>query len=262
MPQIFGKVSRALPSYSSDGTQVQQRVTGYGDIVTTQLGDNHSSLADEGSYFKATNASIGTAASVTVPLTYTAASPMFMIVNNSAASAGKRVFVDYVRLFVSAVGGTNTSAGSPQSIQCAVFLDDQTSGTRWVSGGSAAAISTVNVNSSSSATSSASMYFGNSLTATSAGNPRQIIRSVFKVHPAAPTVNATPVVVGDTYSMDFGEHSSGSGALNGFTASSYSASVGPAVIGGGHCLLFYIWYAGCTSGIIPTYEFEVGWWER
>lgn len=261
MPQIFGKVSRALPTYSADGTQVQQRVTGYGDIVTTQLGDNHSALADEGSYYKATNAAIGTGTSVTVPLTYTAASPTFIITNNSAASGGTRLFIDYVRLFVSSVGGTNTSAGSPQSIQCAVFLDDHTSGTRWASGGSAAGVNIVNVNSSSSVASSASMYFGSSLVANTPGNPRQIIRTVFKSHPAAPTVNATPVVQGDIYSMDFGEHSSSSGALSGASASIYSSSVSPAVIGGGHCLLFYMWYAGHTA-ITPTYEFEVGWWER
>jgi hypothetical protein len=260
MPQIFGKVSRALPSYSSDGTQVQQRVTGYGDIVTTQLGDNHSSLADEGSYFKATNSTIGTGTSVTVPTTYTAASPMFMIVNTAASASGKRIFVDYVRLFVSSVGGTNASAAS-QSIQCAVILDDQTSTTRYSSGGSSAAVSVVNVNSGSSVTSSASVYFGNSLTATTPGNPRQIVRNVFKFHPAAPTTNSSPVIVGDNYSMDFGEHSAGSGQLNGFTASAYAASVGPAVIGWGHCLLFYLWYPA-ASAITPTYEFEIGWWER
>ena len=52
MPQIYGKAARSLPTAVADSTQVQQRVTSYGDVTTVQMGDNHSSLADEGSYYK------------------------------------------------------------------------------------------------------------------------------------------------------------------------------------------------------------------
>ena len=255
MPQIFGKVSRALPIINSDNTQVQQRVTGYGDLVTTQLGDNHSSLADEGSYFKATNASGTFGAGITAAsvVTYTAASPVFMLTNASSAATGKRVFLDYVRLFVASATGTTATN---QSIQCAVVLDDNTVGSgRFVSGGSVGNV--FNVNSASSITTISSFLIGNNLTCTTAGNPRQIVRAVFKTQSAV----TSPLVNGDVYAMDFGEHSAGSGVLTGSSAGAYAFSVGPAVIGSGHSLLFYLWYPNVTN-IAPAFEYEIGWWER
>jgi len=252
MPQIFGKVSRALPIINSDNTQVQQRVTGYGDLVTTQLGDNHSSLADEGSYFKATNASstFGSGVLAASVSTYTAASPVFILTNASGAATGKRVFLDYVRLFVASATGASAAS---QSIQCAVVLDDNTVTSRYTSGGSAGNV--FNVNSASSVSTVSTFLLGGGLVCSSTGNPKQIVRSPFKTQATL----TSPLVQGDIYAMDFGEHSAGSGSLTGSSAGAYALSVGPAVIGPGHSLLFYLWYPAAAA---PSFEYEIGWWER
>jgi len=247
MPQLFGKANRAQPTSVADGAQVQVRTTGYGEIITTQLGDNHSSLADEGSYFKVTNTTPGTAiANFAAPgASFVATTPQFIIYNNGATS-GKRIFMDYIRIYLNA-----STAGA--GVGAAVIIEG---GVNRRSGTTGTAFSAVNVNSDSATTPNGLFYWssGSTLTATAAGaGARVVSRHQFKTM-------ATPVgTAGDVFSMDFGEHMSGAAPLAaGTVAQVFPASVGPVVVGGGASLLFYLW--GFTAA--PSLEWEIAWWER
>ena len=250
MPQVFGKVGKNQPTPVSDTAQVQQRVTGYGDVVTTQLGDNHSALADEGSYFKVlslVNTPVVHGNTVTA---YNVNTPLFMI-RNLGTAGGKRIFIDYIRLLQS----NSTTTGGTQ-ISCAAFIDTTS---RVPTNGSS--FTPVNVNADStnaSVCSTTGFTFG---AITNSGTPnaaRMLVRHNFKVSVAANTVLA-----GDSFTMDFGEHQSAATTLNnGNIPTVYPASVGPCAIGGGHTFLFYIWNVGLTGTTATAYEFEIGWWER
>jgi fatty-acid desaturase len=44
-------------------------------------------------------------------------------------------------------------------------------------------------------------------------------------------------------------------------AANFYIPMPPVVIGGGDSINFHLWYpAGATTA--PTYEFDIGWWER
>ena len=248
MPQVFGKVGRAQPTtVVSDTSQVQQRVTGYGDVITTQLGDNHSALADEGSYFKACNTP-GVAVAGALTQSFNALTPLLTITNGGTAG-GKRIFLDYIRIIQNVAGASATAAS------CVAVLEP---GARTSTSG--ANVTPVNVNSDSTTASicgSTGFRFGAITAGASTASTRTILRHNFKVG----TALTAPSVVGDMFSMDFGEHMSGAAALTGTTATVYPASVGPVAIGGGHVFLFYMWFPAIAT-TIPQYDFEVAWWER
>ena len=246
MPQLFGKANRAQPTSVADGAQVQLRTTAYGEVITTQLGDNHSSLADEGSYFKVTNTTPGTAiANAAAPgASYVATAPQFILYNNGAAG-GKRCFLDYIRIYLNA-----STAGA--GVGAAVIIEP---GANRRSGATGTAFTAVNVNTDSATAANGLFYWssGTSLTATTLVASRIVSRHQFKTM-------ATPVgTAGDVFSMDFGEHMSGAAPLAaGTVAQVFPASVGPVAIGGGASFLFYLW--GFTAA--PSLKWEIAWWER
>lgn len=250
MPQIYGKAARSLPTAVADSTQIQQRVTSYGDVTTVQMGDNHSSLADEGSYYKVCTLGTGITqhGTGTSLQAYSATLPLFLMKNTSAT--GKRLFLDYFRLISLA------SATASSSVQCAIVIEDAD---RYSSGGNVYA--PVNVNSSVASSSAVTFYASNSassggiITASAASSPRQVSRHTFKTPAAAPAV-----IIGDIFGVDVGEHSSQSGTLSATSATAYATSTGPICVGPGHSLLVYLWYPAVT--VSPQYEFEIGWWER
>lgn len=251
MPQLFGKANRTQPTSVADGAQVQIRTTGYGEVVTTQLGDNHSALADEGSYFKSvgftTNPGTPVANAAAPGASYVATTPQFIMYNNGAAG-GKRIFMDYIRIYLSASTASTAAAGvgSAVIIEPGVNRRSGTTGTEYVG---------TNVNTDSGNAPNCKLYWstGTVLTATTLVSQRVVSRHQFKTQ-------ATPAgTAGDVYSMDFGEHMSGAAPLAaGTVAQVYPASVGPVAVGGGASLLFYLW--GFTA--IPSYEWEIAWWER
>ena len=242
MPQVYGKTSKAIPTSVADGTSQQYRSTPYGEIVTTQLMDNHSSLADEGSYFKATNPTPGTAITHAVTTAFSATAALFTI-NNTAAANGKRIYLDYFR-FITV--GTPTTATSAQM----VITMDTTN--RFSSGGST--ITPVNANMDNSRATIATLNVGAVVLTAASGSVRQVGRHTFKTQ-------ATPcLAVGDILAADFGDATAAGAVLNGAAAQMLPYASGPCVIGGGHSLNVHVYYPAVTAA--PTFEFEIAWWER
>lgn len=102
------KVSRALPTRLVDGTVDTEspRGTGYGEQYVMPYG--RFVAADEGMYFVARNATPGTGeAGHAAPTTHDTAKP-FIFLKNGSASGGRRVYLDYLKLLVTAAGTAGT----------------------------------------------------------------------------------------------------------------------------------------------------------
>lgn len=248
MPQIYAKTKRPLPSQSADDTQLQPRLSRYGELYTVPLSAGAYSLSDEGSYFKATNPTISTGIAHALTTSWSATAALFVLRNTDAEGA-KRLYIDYIKLHL--VSATPTAA---TSIESAVVLDTTN---RYSSGGSA--ITPVNSNVDSASATISALNFG-AITAAAASAPRLIARNRFP-HRAPPAI-----VQGDTLIFNFGRVESfglaPSGSATPATAPAmFVTSCGPAVLGGGDSLVFHLWYPAIAT-TAPSYEFEMGWWER
>lgn len=242
MPQVYGVTRRAQPTKSVDGTQQQIRVSGYGDQYAVMMSAGHYGLADEGAYFKATNPTFGTAVTHATTAAFSATAALFCLRNNDA-EGGKRLFIDYVRLIVAATPTTATSA------QMAVTIDNTN---RFSSGGTA--ITPVCSNMDSTNATIANLNFGAVVLTAASGSVRNIARHTIKTQ-------ATPcLTAGDVIMCDFGSFAAQGAALNGTAPVALPSSFGPIVLGGGDSLNFHVWYPAVT--VAPSYEFEIGWWER
>ena len=252
MPQIYAKTNRAIPTKVADASQLQPRVSGYGEFVTTVLSPTTYALADEGSYFKAVNATIGTGIIHALTTAWSATAALFTI-NNSDAEGAKRIYLDYVRLVT---GATAISMTVATSIESAITIDNTN---RFSSGGTT--ITPTNVNMDNSRATVATVNFGAVVATAASGSVRQIARAAF-ARRAAPAM-----VTGDQFYWDFGAANSppimsvAGAAAPATAATSFYTPMSPVVIGGGDTIVFHLWYpAGATTA--PTYEFEIGWWER
>lgn len=251
MPQVYGITRRDQPSKSAEGTQQQFRSGGRGEQVVIPLSLGMYPLCDEGAYFKATNATVGTGVIHALTTAFSATAALFCLRNTDAEGA-KRLYIDYVRLVT---GATAIGMTAATSIEAAVTIDNTN---RYSSGGTA--ITPVNSNMDSAQATIAALNFGAVVLAAASGSVRTVGRQAF-ARRASPAM-----VTGDQFLWDFGVVGAQSLAIAGSATpatapTAFGAAIGPVIIGGGDSLNFHLWYpAGATTA--PTYEFEIGWWER
>lgn len=237
---------RALPSAYDAGVAVPVRGSHRGEPYMQSLqGSKLHALADEGSYFVATNPTVGTAiVNHAAPgANGTATKPLLLIRNNNVASTGKRVYLDYIRLSTVAVG-TNGA-----DFRYAAYVD--TGNSRYASGGSE--ITPVNACLQYTDSPGVSLYFG-AVTAAAATSSLRLVshsplRSVIKV-------------AGDVYLFRFGNSSPRLTALG--TAGTAIAQVErdcpPVVLGPTDQFLLH---TGATNqDTADSFEFEMGFWVR
>lgn len=242
--RTLGVVSRVLPGINQDGTQATVRLGRYGDQYTHSVtGSKLDCLANEGSYFVATNATLGTALTGTAAPTAFSATVALVSLFNAAATGGRRIHLDWLLLSPKAAGtnGTNFSfAMSGDRIN------------RYSSGGTA--ITPVNVNMDSDTTSIATMNVG-AITAAAAGPSVRrlhhgILRTVIKV-------------IGDQYLFTFGNASppvTSGIPLEGTLQAAVHTPCPPVIIGPGQSFLFH--EIAAAQSVAATWEFACGWWER
>ena len=250
MPLLVGNTSRDVPTLASDTTNTQVRVSQYGDLCTSQYGDNHSSLANEGLYFKAFNATPGTGQNMTTVQTSfnpTRCYLQFQVPNIGDAKV--RVFLDYIRLICTSAGASSTT------FQAALVVDYN----RATSSAGTLSLGT-NVNNSYSRNNAIAQVWAGDITMAAATT---LARTVFRTQMR--TATAPTLAVGDLYSFDFGEVSHQS-QFQGTTtpaaaAAAYTHFTGPLILSSDSTVSLHIWGAGMAS-TAPSFEFEVGWWER
>ncbi len=239
-----GNARRILPATTVEGGQVPSRHTVYGEQHAMLVGGGKlDAMADEGTYFVATNATLGTALTGTAaPTAFSATVALMSLYNSSAVGSGKSIHLDWLLLSPKAAGtnGTNFSyAMSGDRIN------------RYSSGGTA--ITPVNPNMGSDATSIATMYAGAITAASASAAVRRlnhgILRTVIKV-------------IGDQYLFRFGDASPSLAGipLEGTTQAALSIPCPPVIIPPGSSWLFHEMAA--SQSVAATWEFSMGWWER
>jgi hypothetical protein len=249
MPQIFGKTSRVLPSRTADTNQQQPRLSAYGEQYAIPVTSGTYGLADEGSYFTGVNPTPGTGIIHALTTAWSATAALFCLRNTDAEGA-KRIYLDYVKLLCLGTAPTATT-----SIRLAVTIDNTN---RYSSAGTA--ITPKNVNMDSSMATIAALNFGAVVLSAASGSVRDVIRE------AQPPRAAPALVSGDTFLYNFGQVNAEALATVGAAApatapAQFSAALPPVVIGGGDSLNFHLYYPAAAT-TAPTYEFEIGWWER
>mgnify|MGYP001584561631 CR=1 FL=1 len=242
----WNEISRVKPGKISDAVNGAQRAGSYGEpYVQAVIGSKLHALADEGSYFLAANATPGTGiAGHAAPVLADLYTKSFVLMRNTAAaSAGTRIYLDFIELQVTAAGAGATNAS------WAAELD--TGATRLTSGGTA--ITAVNPNMQSNAATIAALNAGANVTAAATSAAREIGSGVLRT--------VVPVV-GDRYVWTFGTCETPlAGMIVGGTAiANIAIPMPPVVLGPTDMFLLHL--MGVSQSGAHSYEIRAGWWER
>lgn len=242
-----GKVSRGLPSAVPDTQEQYFRLGRYGDIQAAINTRVAQALAEEGSYFVATNPTPGTPVATTTSITTFAetagAVGVSLLIKNGesrSAQAPKRVILDYIKLMIVQVPTAATSW------QFAGVIDDNP--IRYTSGGSA--IVPVSPNGDIAAQSIVSMYFG-ALTTAVPNNRRLVSRG---------TLRGVIPTTFDTFMIKFGADEGGGHATGAAASGRILAVAPPVIIAAQQNFALTMW--GASNAAAPSFEFEIGWAER
>lgn len=237
---------RALPSPENDIVYKGARGSRYGETISMPIyGSKLNALADEGTYFLATNPTMGTGiAGIAASTSFDATEHLLHIRNTSTS---KRLYLDFIELNVTAAGANGTTTGFTMT------ADRGT--TRYTSGGST--ITPVNPNLASSETPECTFRFGALVTTAASADVRPLgnllVRNVIKV-------------VGDVYRFQFGDTGGGGmwqaagASLNGTTTIAVSIPCPPVVLGENDQFLLSDW--GASQSGASSYEFRCGFYMR
>lgn len=230
------------PTKLSDGMNMPARANGYGEQIAYQTGKGAYAYADEGSYFISRNPTIGTGiAGIAAADGAEGLENLFYLYNGSGT---KRIYLDYLRLVVTAAGASGTTT------QFVSVLD---TAARYTSGGTALTIKPVNLGASNT-TSVASGYFGALVTTAGGAN---------SVTVGGGTLRTVVKVIGDVYTFDFGgrAYTAPGLATAGTAQLSMVVPHAPVVICPGGSFTLEI-FAASQAVTGASFEFEAAWWEK
>lgn len=244
MTQIHPRASvDAAPSEVANGANVQAAADEFGALHTR---NEFMAWAEQGTYFKACNATLGTGIAAGIQTAFSATANVLLLMRNGSAT--KKVIPHYLRLINTVAGATTTSS------RLAVAVD---TANRYSSGGTDLSAQVVNAHSGLAPTTAVDVIRFGAVTAAAASAARYLANVQLKTQ-AAPCWT-----VGDEVRIVFAP---GWGIapqqLSGSTPMSIVRNVGPVVLSGqNHCLLVHMWNpANATTA--PSWEVEVAWWER
>lgn len=241
-------VARSLPVALVDKAETDLRVNKYGELVNPALSERNRA-ADDGGYFVATNPTPSTAiayGSGGTNATFSDTVP-FMNVVNTAATGGKRVYLDYLKLIQN-----GTAPASTTSVHYAIKIDNVA---RTATAGTPVTHTPVNANmgDGSGPVSRVIVFSGAVATVPAASAAARLVaRGQLK---GGPTLNL------DEYNIVFGgaDNASQGGYLT--TVASYCSRSAPVVLDPGCNAMIYLWFlSGITNPF--SYEYELGIFER
>lgn len=244
---LYGAASRARPSKYSDQATAPVRLTNRGDLVVQSLsGTKMHALAQEGSYFVATNPTVATGiAGIAAADGYNAAETLFLLYNQATAAEGIEVCLDFLELQCTVVdtGGTD--------IRFDHHID---TGDRFTSGGSN--ITPVSPNMNSSASAKGRLRFGAVVSSSASSSVRYL---------GGRQLSSTDLVANDLMYFSYGGSTSFSNQNSNLTeevtlSRFWHVSCPAVVLGPGQSYLFTINCASQTGA--ATWTFNAGWWER
>lgn len=238
--KIHGTASRALPSVTADSVNATMRTSRYGEVLTSSL--NAHLLSDEGSYFVATNPTVGTGVTGIAASDGFDATESFLHIRNTETN--KRIYLDYIKLQATAAGtnGTNWSYA----------MTTDRGATRYTSGGSS--ITPVNPNLAASASAPSATIRAGALVTTAASADVRLVSSGL--------LRTAIKVVGDTVLFTFGRVTGpiANLAQAGTAICNLVVPAPPVVLGENDQFLLHEFGASQTVG--AAYTFEIGFWVR
>ncbi|HZT29231.1 MAG TPA: hypothetical protein VFA33_05075 [Bryobacteraceae bacterium] len=246
--------ARAIPSPQADQKAPVTNVRGgrYGEQFVLPLTVTKHVLADEGSYFIATNVTPGTAQAYNIQAAFSDTTPLLYIQNNDSKANpfGKRMYLDYIKLICT------TAPASATGARFAIKTDPQL---RTLSTNNTLAITPTSPNSDVAMQSVCSINAQNNSSASvltaSSGSARVVANG---------SMGGLPIV-GDEFVLVCG--AADPGAYPGLTAAQAVCpgrkvtGIPPVILGPNSALTVYAWFPGnAATGL--SFEFEMGWWER
>lgn len=230
---------RQIPTPQTQNVMEYARATRWGEQIVAPLGSKMYQYADDGSYFIATNPTMGTGiAGIAASTSFDATEHLLHIRNTSST---KRVYLDFIDLVVTAAGAAGTTTGFTMT------MDSGT--TRYTSGGSS--ITPVSPNEALSTSFDGTMKFGALVTTAASADVVPLgdflVRTVIKV-------------VGDSYRFTFGDSGKGwdcaGASLDGTTSAKITIPCPPVILGENGQFLLSDW-AASQSGA-SSYQFRIG----
>ena len=229
----------------TEAVNTPQRGSPYGEAYVQTIGKGAYQMADEGSYFVATNPTPGTAiAGIAGTGAFSDAESLLYIKNAATAAEATRLYLDYIRLFVVVAGTNGTNHRYVMKLEPANVE-------RYTSGGSA--ITAVNPNMDSTETPAATIKFGALVTTAASADVRLIANG---------NIRTVITVAGDVYDFDFGGAAKASAGmpLEGTLQAHIVRNLPPVVLGPGCTFVMSLHAASQT--VASEYEFEIGFWQR
>ncbi len=238
-----GSVYRGLPGAATDGAQVPFRLGRHGEQHVLPGGNFRHTLADSGAYFYAQNATIdaattlaGHAAPVLADL-YT--KPFLFMRHAGGVTDRTRVFLDFIHIQVITAGASGTSDN--WAAEC------DTGATRNSSAGTA--LTKVNPNMQSSATSVCTLVAGAPVAAAATSSQRLMGHGVFR-----PSI----AITGDKYTFKFGQDPIDVNVVAS-AITHHVVPLPPVILGPTDQFLLHL-YAP-SQGAAGVYKVSMGWWE-
>ena len=238
--------AKLRPTKNADGSAVvtPSRTGSYGEAYALPVGTGRMMMADEGSYYVATNATIGTQLTGHVAPAIAETNTKSIIHFLNPATATKDVYLDYL------VITTVVANASATAVDFLAWTDQK--GSTGLSSGGTAIASISNVRADSTNTSGITLTAGACVTAP-ATNIHKVLQRTVK-----PYIG----VALDSYSFLFGN---GAFVPTGFaliTAVTHTlTSCAPIVVGPG-CNFYFVQTGPSGAATAMTFEFEMGYWER
>ncbi len=241
--------SRALPQpVSGDGEMGIARGSRYGELMTMPMGRWRYAASDEGTYFRAHNATndaattlAGHAAPVLVDADATMTKAFIHLINTDAITSKLRCYLDFIEIEVITAGANGTADS------WAAQLD--TGATRVSSAGTA--LTVVNNNMQSKASNVLSPTGGAITVGVESSNVRNLDFGQFR-----PTIQ----IAGDKYMFVFGAEPECVGATTISTIAHHVVNMGPVILGPTDQFLLALYSPSQSAA--GVYKVRMGWMER
>lgn len=239
--------ARTKPQVIPDGSTPQTGARGgrYGEQVVQNIIPGKQALSDEGSYFVATNATVGTGVAYAIQAAFSDTVAAFVLQNNDSPSNtnAKRVYLDYVRLITTVVPASTTIA------RYAIKLDNIN---RAPTAGSAL-LTSANAN-ADDGTNSIAKVWGFSAAALTVPASSSSARTV-----ANGAIGGLPIVGDELVIQAGGVDMAAYGSSA--TASRKLGVCPPVIVGPQQYAVVYLWFVSNATTALSA-EYEIAWWER
>lgn len=245
---------RAQPTRFTDNSNpnAPQRGTAYNEQVVQSMVPTMHPLAEEGSYYTVTNPTPGTGVAHALTTAFSSTAALFSLFN-SAPIGGPNVYLDYLRLIETA-----TAPATSLSQDFLIQLDQALS--RAPTAGNVA-LTAVNMNLGSANKGFANWQAFNAAALTVPAQATATTKNASRIH-----IATGQVILGDENVILFGGvdkpgHGGGSTAVRAADTGRRVTNAPPIMCAPQTWLTIFRWGVGEATNV-PSYEYEIGYWER